>query len=172
MVRPPLEYLDGPERRKCHGVRPDRGSLRAAAESGEGFRADTRGGSPRGGRAHAPEKAAPAVLRSWLVLPPAVVTEAVTDPSVWRLRLGQEVEVTAAQGYQFLRWRRLPAHHDQAAGHVVNAVAVLVPGHDSVGVLEQADMIGQSLQVPERRGRVPHAGDPALVTVSSDASSR
>src|SRR5208282_3076412 len=77
-----------------------------------------------------------------------------------------------AQGDQFLGWRRFPAHHDQAAGHVVDAVAVLILRHDSLGVLEQADVVGQALQVPERHSRVAHTGVPALAPMSSDASSR
>jgi hypothetical protein len=39
------------------------------------------------------------------------------------------------------------AHHCQAAGYVVDAVAVLVPGHDSLGALKQTNIIGQPLQV-------------------------
>src|SRR6202035_2097257 len=109
---------------------------------------------------------------SGLVPPAAVVTEAVTEPSVWPLGLGQEVEVAAPQGYQFLGWRRFPADHDQAAGHVVDAVTVLIPGHDSLGVLEQAHVVGHALQVPERHGQGAHTGVPALASVSSDASSR
>ena len=153
MVRPFLEYLGGPERRERHGVRPRRRDLRAAAESVDGFLADPRGGSSGGGGAKAPQSAAPAVPDGGLALPAAVVTEAVTEPSVWRLCLRQEVEVAAPQGYQFLGWRRFPAHHDQAAGNVIDAVAALVLGHDSLGVLEQADVVGQPLQVPERRSR-------------------
>jgi hypothetical protein len=49
---------------------------------------------------------------------------------------------------------------------------VLVPGHDSLGVLEQADVIGQPLQVPEWRIRVLHAAALAGVLVSTEASSR
>ena len=172
MGRPFLQDLDGPERRERRGVGPGRGQLRAAAEPVDGFLAHPRGRSPGGGGAEAPEGPAPPVAGAGLVLPAAVVTEAVTEPSVWPLGLLQEVEVAAPQGDQFLGWRRFAAHHDQAAGHVVDAVAVFVPGHDSLGVLEQADVVGQALQVPERHGRRAHTGVPALASVSSDASSR
>src|SRR5205085_12071988 len=37
-------------------------------------------------------------------------------------------------------------------GDVVDAVAALVPGHDPVGALEHADVVGQALEVAERRG--------------------
>jgi hypothetical protein len=76
-----------------------------------------------------------------MVAPPTVVTETVPEPSVRRLCLGEEVEVAASQRDDFQRRRRLPAHHDEAAGHVVDAVAVLMPGHDALGVLKQPDVI-------------------------------
>jgi hypothetical protein len=77
-----------------------------------------------------------------MVAPPAVVTEAVAEPSVRRLCLRKEVEVAPPQRDELLRWRRLPAHHDQAAGGVIDAVAVLVPGYDAISMLKQADVIG------------------------------
>ena len=60
----------------------------------------------------------------------------------------------------------------QAAANVVNAIAVLIPGHDALGMLEQADVIGQPLQVPERRNRVGHIVAPDVASNSADASSR
>ena len=104
-------------------------------------------------------------------MPAAIVAEAVTEPSVWRLCLREEVEIAAPQDNEFLGRRRLPAHHDHAAGNVIDAVAVLVPGHDSLGVLEQADVIGHPLQVPEWHVRVFHAAAPAGVLMSAEASS-
>jgi hypothetical protein len=92
-----------------------------------------------------------------MVAPSAVVTETVPEPSVRRLCLGKEVKIAAPQRDELLRWRRLPAHHYQAAGDVIDAVAVLVPGHDAISMLKQADVIGQPLQVPERRSRIPAA---------------
>jgi hypothetical protein len=94
------------------------------------------------------------------------------EPSVRCLGLRQEVQVPAAEGDEFLGWRRLPAHHHEAAGAVVDAVTVLMPGHDPLSVLEKPDVIGQPLQMPERRGRVAHAAAPAGVRVSAEASSR
>jgi hypothetical protein len=105
-------------------------------------------------------------------VPPAIVTEAVTEPSIWRLRLCKEIEVTACQGDEFFGWRRLSACHHEAAGNIVDAVSVLVPGHDPRSVLKEPDVIGQSLQVPERRHRVAHIPAPAGAMVSTDASSR
>src|SRR5258708_23790586 len=96
MVRPSLEYLDGSERRERHGVRPRREDSRASAESREGLLADPRGGATCGSGAQGPEGAAPAVLRSGLVVPPAIVAEAVTEPSVCPLRWSEEGHVTAA----------------------------------------------------------------------------
>ena len=169
MVVPSIEDLGGAERRERHGVRPWRTDIRAALESGEGVFADPRGGTPGGSGAEGPDRQAPAVLRSWLVTPAAIVAKAITEPSVWRLCLGEEVKVAARQRNEFLGRRRLSAHHHHAAGHVVDAVAVLVPGHDSLGVLEQADVIGHPLQVPEGRIRVFHAAVPAGVPVSPAA---
>jgi hypothetical protein len=61
-------------------------------------------------------------------VPPAVIAETVTERSIGRLRLREEVQVVAPEGDEFLGWRRLPAQHHEAAGHIVDAVAVLVPG--------------------------------------------
>jgi hypothetical protein len=57
-------------------------------------------------------------------------------------------------------------------GYVIGAVAVLAPGHDSLGALDRADLIGQPLQVPEWRIRVFHTTAPVGVLVSTEASSR
>src|ERR1700751_2923203 len=106
------------------------------------------------------------------VVPPAGVTQPIPEPSVRRLCLRKEVQVAASQRDELLRRRRLPADNDQAAGHVVDAVAVLMPRHDALSVLKQADVISQPLQVPERSGRVTHAGAPARSPASDEASSR
>src|SRR5258708_37090576 len=98
MVRPSLEYLDGSERRERHGVRPRREDSRASAESREGLLADPRGGATCGSGAEGPEGAAPAVLRSGLVVPPAIVAEAVKEPSRRRPALCGEVQLTARHG--------------------------------------------------------------------------
>src|SRR5205823_13419793 len=86
-----------------------------------------------------------------------------------RLRPSEKVEVAAAQGNQLVGRRRFAAYHPQAAGDVVDTVAVLVPGHDPMGALEYADVIGQPLKVAERRGRAgrdlhetPEAGSNGL----------
>jgi hypothetical protein len=50
--------------------------------------------------------------------------------------LREEVKVAASQRNEFLGRRRLSAYHYHAAGHVIDAVAVLVPGHDSLGALD------------------------------------
>src|ERR1700678_262337 len=171
MTWPSLEYLGCPECRERHRVRPGRPDSRAAPEPVQGLRTDLCAGRPRGGGAQAPKGAAPAVLRSGLALPAAVVTEAVKESSVRRLRLGQETKVAVSQSDQFLSRRWLPAHHDQAAGNIVNAVAMFMPGRDSFGVLKQADVVGHALQVLERHGDT-HAGTPAPVRMSRDASSR
>jgi hypothetical protein len=172
MAAPPLEYLGRAERRERHSVRPHRGGLRAQAESGVRVLADPRGRTPCGRGAQGPEGTAPAVLGSGLVVPPAVVAEAVTERSIGRLRLGEEVQVAAPEGDDLLGWRRLTADHHEAAGNVVHAVAVLVPGHDPLGVFEQPNVIGQPLQVPERCGRATHAVAPTGAVVSVEVSSR
>ena len=97
----------------------------------------------------------------WLVVPPAVVPEVVTELSPECLRLREEVEIAAAEDDEFLRRRRLPAYHQQAARDVVDAVAVPVQRHDTVRVLEQADIVGQPLQVPEWRNGVAHGAPEA-----------
>ena len=71
------------------------------------------------------------------------------------LRLRQEVKIAAAEDDEFLRQRRLPAYHQQAARDVIDAVAVRVQWHHAVGMVEQADVIGQPLQVTEWRVRAP-----------------
>jgi hypothetical protein len=71
------------------------------------------------------------------------------------LRLRQEVEIAAAEDDEFLRRRRLPAYHQQAARYVIDAVAVRMQWHHAVGVLEQADVIGQPLQMTEWRVGTP-----------------
>jgi hypothetical protein len=73
------------------------------------------------------------------------------------LRLREEVEIAAAEDDEFLRRRRLPAYHHQAARDVIDAVALPVQWDDTVRVLEQADVVGQPLQVPEWRDGAPHA---------------
>src|SRR2546430_10092896 len=84
--------------------------------------------------------------------PSAVVAEAVTELPVRRLSPPEKVEVAAAQGDELGGRRRFAAHDHQAVGDVVDPVAALVPGHDPVGALEYADVIGQALEVAERRG--------------------
>jgi len=93
----------------------------------------------------------------------AIVAEAVSEPSVWRLCLREEVKVAAPQRDEFLGRRRLSAYHHHAAGNVIGAVAMLVPGHDSLGALDEADLIGQPLQVPEWRIRISRPAGPAAV---------
>jgi hypothetical protein len=46
-------------------------------------------------------------------------------------------------------------------GDVVGAVTVLIPRYDAVGVLQQANAIGEPEQVPERRIRRVHATAPS-----------
>ena len=59
-----------------------------------------------------------------------------------------------------------------APGDVIDAVPVLIPGHDPLGVLQQANMIGQPQQMAEWRGRAVHIAAGSRVWVSADASSR
>src|SRR5689334_12804514 len=84
--------------------------------------------------------------------PSPVVAEAATELPVCRLSPCEKVEVAAAQGDELGGRRRIAAHDHQAVGDVIDAVAALVPGHDPVGALEHADVIGQALEVAERRG--------------------
>ena len=79
-----------------------RQTSRAAFESGKCVLADPRGGTPGGSGAQGPDGPAPAVLRSWLVMPAAIVAEAVPEPSVWRLCLREEVEIAAPEDNEFL----------------------------------------------------------------------
>jgi hypothetical protein len=127
---------------------------------------------PGSGGAKAPQGAAPAILGAWLVIPAAVVAEAVAEPAVRRLRPGQEIEVAPRQRDEFRGWRRLPAYHHQAPGNVVDAVTMLVLGHNALSVLQQANVIGQPQQMSERRGRAGHTAAPWRVSMSEAASSR
>jgi hypothetical protein len=68
----------------------------------------------------------------------------------------------SSRAYELGGRRRLAAHHDQAAGNVVDAVALSVPGHDPVGALDHADGIGQPLKVTTPspwRARCAASGD-------------
>jgi hypothetical protein len=76
------------------------------------------------------------------------------------LRLRQEAEIAAAEDDEFLRQRRLPAYHQQATRDAIDAVAVRVQWYHAVGVLEQADVIGQPLQVTEWRVGAPQRTGP------------
>jgi len=124
----------------------------ARVEPGAGFRADPFGGTARRGGAQGPQRPAPGILRFRLAAPPTVVAEPVTELPVCRLSLREKVEIAAAQGDELGGRRRFAADHYQAAGHVIDTVAVPVPGHDPVCALKYADVIGQPLKVPERRG--------------------
>ena len=57
---------------------------------------------------------------------------------------------------------RFPAHDHQPAGGVIDAVTMLMPGHDALGVLKQADVIGDPEQVPERRIRARSRHGPVM----------
>ena len=172
VIGPPVEYLGRAERGERHGVRPRRRDLRAQPEPAQPLFPDVLGRAARGSRAESPQGAAPAVLGSRVVVPPAVVAEAVANPAVRSLRLGQEVEVAASQRNELLRRRLLAADDDQPAGDVIDAVAVLVPRHDALGVFQQADAVGEAQQMAERRRRVTHAGAPARSAASDAASFR
>ena len=91
-----------------------------------------------------------------LVTPLAVVTQVVPELPAEYLRLREEVQVTAAKDDEFLRRRRLPGNHEQAARDIFDAVAVGVKRHHAVRVLEQPDVIGQPLQMTEWRIGVLH----------------
>ena len=67
---------------------------------------------------------------------------------------------------------RLPARHCQAAGNIIDAVTVLMPGRGALGVLKQADVIGEPEQVPERRIRAVHATAPSWERATAMARSR
>ena len=101
-------------------------------------------------------------------MPLAVIAEVVPELPPDRLRLREEVEVAPAQDDEFLRRRRFPADHQEAARDVVDVVAVLVQWHNTFRVPDQADVIGQPLQVPERRNRVSHAHSLAKIPVGEE----
>jgi len=96
-------------------------------------------------------------------VPLTVVAQVVPEFPAGCLRLGEEVEIAAAEGDEFLRRRRLPAYHQQVARDVINAVAVLVQWYHAVGMPDQADVVGQPLQVAERRVGVPHTAEAAAL---------
>ena len=66
----------------------------------------------------------------------------------------------------------LTAHHHQAAGNVIDTVTMLKPGRGTLRVLQQADVIGEPEQVPERRSRATHAAAPSRERATVAASSR
>src|SRR4029077_16445193 len=119
--------------------------------AGPGHLAGPSGATAGRGGAQGPQRPAPGILRFRLTAPSAVDAEAATELPVCRLSSREKVKVPAAQGNELVGWRRFAAHHHQAAGNVIDAVPVLVSGHDPVGLLEYADVIGQPLQVSERR---------------------
>ena len=162
MAGPSLEHLGGAERRERHGVRVRRTRHCAHVEQGPGLLADPLGGTACRGGAQSPQRPAPGILDFRLTAPSAVDTEAVTELPVRRLSSREKVQVPAAQGNELGGRRRFAAHHHQAAGNVIDAVPVLVSGHDPVCLLEYADVIGQPLKVAERHrgaGRDLH-GEP------------
>lgn len=101
-------------------------------------------------------------------MPLTVIAEVVPELPPDRLRLREEVEVASAQDDEFLGRRRFPADHQEAARDVIDVVAVLVQRHDAFRVPDQADVIGQPLQMPKRRNRVCHADSLAKIPVSGE----
>ena len=148
---PSLEYLGGTECGERHGMQVRRTDSCARVEPGAGLRADPLGGTARRGGAQGPQRPAPGILRFRLTAPSAVDAEAATELPVCRLSSREKVKVPAAQGNELIGRRRFAAHHHQAAGNVIDAVPVLISGHDPVCPLEYADVIGQPLKVAERR---------------------
>ena len=162
MAGPSPEHLGGAERRERHGVRVRRTRHGAHVEQGSGLLADPLGGTACRRGAQGPQRPAPCILCFGLTAPSAVDAEAAVELTVRRLSSGEKVKVPAAQGNELVGRRRFAAHDHQAAGNVIDAVPVLVSGHDPVCLFEYADVIGQPLQVSERRrgtGRDLH-GEP------------
>ena len=145
------EYLGSAERRERHRVRPLGAELRAGVEPGERLLP----GSPRRGRGRrrcpVPAGHAPRSRQCPVRLSTAVVAEVVAEPAVVRLCLHEEIEVAPRKRDELMARRGLPAHDGQPVRGVVHAVAALMPRHDAVGVLKQADVIGDPDQVAERR---------------------
>jgi hypothetical protein len=146
---PPVEYLGYPGPRTLSDAgtgNPPRRSRR----TGPGPARGSRGGAPRRGGAQGPQGPAPGIPRFGSAAPPAVTAELAAELPVRRLSLGKEVKVAAAQGDELGGRRRFAADYRQAAGSVIDAVAVPVPGNDPVSTRDHADGIGQPLEVPER----------------------
>ena len=128
---------------------------------------------PRAAAVPSPHSARP--QQSWvpgLVTPATVIAKAVAEPAVGCLRLREEVQVAPRQHDELMARRRLPAHHHQAAGNVIDTVTMLMPRHGALGVLQQADVIGEPEQVPERRIRAVHATAPSWERATVAARSR
>src|SRR5689334_8549645 len=153
--------------------------LRRYAEPAERLGPHARRRRTRGGGAEAPERPSPPVACPGLVAPLAADGHPiVTDPGGIE-RAEDEGEVTAGQTACGRPGFRLMAHHDQPAGGVVDAIAVLAPGGRVEGVLEEPALVGEPVQVIEHRlVGVAHGSHAAgrhaatLAVISRPASSR
>jgi len=150
MAGPPVEYLGGSQGRERHRMRVRGTRHGARVGPGPGLLADPRGGASCRGGAQGPQGPAPGIARFGLAAPPAVTAELAAELPVRGLSLGQEVKAAAAQGDELGGRRRFAADYRQAAGSVIDAAAVAVPGHDPVSTRDHADGTGQPLEVPER----------------------
>ena len=123
----------------------------AALEAAEGPRAEL-AGKERGRDAEAVERAALRVAGAHLVGEDTLGAgrPAVVKASVLELRLLEEADIDRGEAC-----RRLgrPAHDREPARDVVGAVAVLRPRLGEEGVLEEAEVVGERLEVREAGSR-------------------
>src|SRR5258705_318568 len=153
-------------------------ALRRYPEPAERPGPHTRRRRTRGCDAEAPQRPSPPVTYRRLVAPLTVDGHPVVTGPRGVERVEDEGKVAVSQAADGRPGLRLMAHDDQPAGGVVDAIAVLVPGDRVEGVLEEPAVVGEPVEVIERRlvqaargshaaGR--HAG--TLAAISRPASS-
>ena len=116
---------------------------------GEGNLAHPLLGAVGGGGAEAPQAPAPAVFDAVVAGPLPLAVSAVQTTARFALSLRNEQERLRGEVCDRLAGLRLSARHDQDAGHVVSAVAVLSSRTAVVGVLERGAFVGHAFQVGE-----------------------
>src|SRR6185437_5662250 len=101
--------------------------------------------------AEAPQRPSPPVTHRRLVAPLTVGGHPVVTGSRGVERVEDEGKVAVSQAADGRPGLRLMAHDDQPAGGVVDAIAVLAPGDRVEGVLEEPAVVGEPVEVIERR---------------------
>ena len=167
------EHLRRAERREGHrppvpAPPPGAERERLGAATADGVVAGAGGRGPQ-----APQRPSPAVVDAGIVRPASVEGEAVVAPPVGGLSAEDEGEVAVQEVTE--HWRRvgLPGDHDETPGDVVEAVPEVPPGHRTLGVLEDADVVAEALHVLEGDlGRAHVNAAEASAVTRSSASAR